>query len=617
MLRLAPVVLALGIAAIPSGTPAAEPPKEPAKVEKNAWLNPSLLASGYNLLRDRVGTLNLAINPSFDFRPVFVTPRLSLFNIEKVEINLGLAGREREEVKERIGREANGILKDQLGIQKKQLDVQIAQLEASREQNKQLARMNDQMAQIFEYQKEKDRALLRRDKYTFPANKLVVVVADFSSGGTSEGVEVADEIGSALYELRKTYGIDVEVLVGEVKPGVVIRNEQMARDLGQHFPLGTAYAVIWGTLSPRTVGKFRPHVTCVIKVDDAQGYSRSYTIDPESQDLPAGDSAESARRKQHEQLVGFACALVPGCYASYHLSNDRRPDLKKYLEFLAGSPETARIAAEYREQLPKLEDWIKYHDKHPHLRRLSPVDDRVPLPHLVLNTRDNSRMVLVTEPGGDRPRWFPDSRGEYALYIDETETTLRQVCAFLQAKGNEDEGGAPWLKLAGLPIEFDPATRKAVVVDAKKNLEAPAFHVSYWGARQYCAWAGKQLPLVDEWRAAAEAAKKGKYPWGDEVGDLKWRCANKHNSDGPLRIHRVGSFSGSDRSAVGCLDMAGNLSEWCEDPTRIGATRAVCGGNVGDEKAERFETTAITELAPPTHHGWVGFRGTIRIYKEK
>ena len=124
---------------------------------------------------------------------------------------------------------------------------------------------------------------------------------------TGDPREIADEIANGLLELRSKCGIDVEILVGEIKPGLVIRSEQMALDVGQHFPKGTAYAVVWGTLSPRTVGKFRPHVTCAIKVDDDRGLSRSYTIDPESQPLPLGETTEAQRRDQHRHLV--ACRL--------------------------------------------------------------------------------------------------------------------------------------------------------------------------------------------------------------------------------------------------------------------------------------------------------------------
>src|SRR5262249_44223774 len=156
---------------------------------------------------------------------------------------------------------------------------------------------------------QRDESLLRRLKYTLDPDRLVVVVADFSDGGTGEGVQVADEVATALAELRARCGGSFEILVGEARPRVVIRSAHMARDLGQHPPKGTCYAVVWGTLSPRTVGKFRPHVTCVMKTSEDRGVSTTYTIDLAAQDLPPPGGDEAARRARHEELVAFTCAV--------------------------------------------------------------------------------------------------------------------------------------------------------------------------------------------------------------------------------------------------------------------------------------------------------------------
>lgn len=624
MFRASALLLIVGVAAVgsvPVQQPAKDGPMSPpksgaAKGEKNSWLTPSLLASGYELLKGKAGVPNLTISPTFDFRPHFsFNPRVSLFavNVEKFEVNLGGANKERMELLEQIGRETNDLLKQQLEIQKRQLDVQIKQLEIATEQARQYAKLSDQMAEAFKYQQDKDAALLRKLQYEFPVRKLVVVVADFSSGDGKEGVEIADEIGNALHELRRDYGVDVEILVGETLPTRVIRSEQMARDLGRHFPVGTAYAVIWGTLSPRTTGKFRPHVTCVIKVDDEKGQSRSYTIDPQSQDLPAGDEV-LVRRRQYEQLVGFACAVVPGCYAAHELSNDRKPDLGRYYELLNGDPVTRPIADRYQAELGLYMHWLNVQAQgdYQHLRRLTAVDPAVRYPRCVLNTRDRSQMVLITEPDSDTPKTFEDKDGKYIAYIDMTETTVRQIVPFIEEKGNPAGEGADRFKFDNVPFSFDEAAKKVKVDDPKAHSEVPVCYVSYWGAQAYCRWAGKQLTRTEEWQAAARPAGKGKHPWGD--ADWRQRCANKSNSDGRYGFHRVGAFAGGDRSGTGCLDMAGNVSEWCDDyPPRSDANRTVCGGNFGDDQAARFETTAKTEVAAVTHHGWIGFRGVVRV----
>jgi hypothetical protein len=94
---------------------------------------------------------------------------------------------------------------------------------------------------VFDYNKQKDDSILRKLNYSFRKDKMIVVVADFSDGHNSQGIQVADEIYGNLNELKKKCGIDFEILNGEIKDKVVIRNEQMARDVGLHFPVGTCY----------------------------------------------------------------------------------------------------------------------------------------------------------------------------------------------------------------------------------------------------------------------------------------------------------------------------------------------------------------------------------------
>jgi hypothetical protein len=616
------VVLALvgaSLAAYPSPAVAQQNGPSP---EKNSYLStPELIRTGLSFLKDK----NLAINAHLDFRPNFDTvfapvfaPRTSL-----IELNIGRSrSREQEAINQQLARETHDLLRNLLEVEKSQLDVQLEHTRIAAEQAKVLGQIRDQAVVAFKYQQQRDEALLRRLNYTFRPGKLVVVVADFSSGGTGEGVEIADEIANALHELRSKCGIDVEILVGEIKPGLVIRNEQMAFDVGRHFPKGTAYAVVWGTLSPRTVGKFRPHVTCAIKVDDDRGLSRNYTIDPESQPLPLGDTPEAQRRDQHRQLVAFSCAVIPGCYASHEITQDRRPDMDKFLKFLeTGSEETRKIAAEYRKELEPLTRWIDVRShpapgrpKYEYLRRMTPVSKEGEFPRLVLNTKDGSMMTLITEPGSQRAKRFRDRDGEYIAYIDVTETTNRQLLAFLNEVGNQNGGGARWVEFAAGTHLREKGDRKGFELgDVKEDAERPAVNVSYFGAAAYCRWASKTLPRAEEWRAAAGPGGAGKYPWGEELGDLKTRCANALSKREPYPTHRVGAFP-PDTSRVGCLDMVGNVSEWCEEfAAGSESDRVVCGGNILDSDPKHFEVTRRTQVPQVTHHAWLGFRGVVRI----
>jgi formylglycine-generating enzyme required for sulfatase activity len=91
----------------------------------------------------------------------------------------------------------------------------------------------------------------------------------------------------------------------------------------------------------------------------------------------------------------------------------------------------------------------------------------------------------------------------------------------------------------------------------------PVIWVSYLDALAYCDWAGVTLPTESLWEKAARGPSGPPFPWGDisplpEYGSKKPSLANV-NSAGTVA---VGSFPRT-RTAYGCEDMIGNVSEWC------------------------------------------------------
>jgi formylglycine-generating enzyme required for sulfatase activity len=147
----------------------------------------------------------------------------------------------------------------------------------------------------------------------------------------------------------------------------------------------------------------------------------------------------------------------------------------------------------------------------------------------------------------------------------------------------------------------------------------PVVEASWVGARDYCAWLGKQLPTEAQWEKAARGTDTRPYPWGAEAPTLKRaRFASGYNQTANIDAFPEGI------SPYGVWDMAGNAWEWVSSAYRPYPYRADDGREILDAGPVRgtrggghdSPATEITtnqrgrtlSRAPQAGHHNIGFR---------
>jgi formylglycine-generating enzyme required for sulfatase activity len=95
----------------------------------------------------------------------------------------------------------------------------------------------------------------------------------------------------------------------------------------------------------------------------------------------------------------------------------------------------------------------------------------------------------------------------------------------------------------------------------------PVNCITWYQAREYCAWAGRRLCSESEWEKASRGTDGRKFPWGNWKATCNIEGIGEAVHD-PCRCDGATCAVGSKPSGAspyGALDMSGNVFEWVED----------------------------------------------------
>ncbi len=228
----------------------------------------------------------------------------------------------------------------------------------------------------------------------------------------------------------------------------------------------------------------------------------------------------------------------------------------------------------------------------------------------------------------------------HGFWMGRTEVTVEAFRKFVSARNYrttaESDGWSRFFDGKSLVKKEGVAWQ---IPGFEQGPKHPVLHVSWYDARQFCAWAGGRLPTEAEWEYAARGGRESaRYPWGDGSTPLLGGAKQANVADESLKRRHpsLKVVSGYDdgyaytspagefaRNDFGLQDIAGNAGEWCSDwydkeyyraPSgrdpvgpALGLQRVIRGGSWVDD-ASNLRASYRVRDAPTYHDSFVGFR---------
>jgi len=286
------------------------------------------------------------------------------------------------------------------------------------------------------------------------------------------------------------------------------------------------------------------------------------------------------------------------------------PDSGKTPNVVDKHPTGVRVAAYPSTWHPPIPRAAPGSIPNPPVTAINPTDGAeivyVPAGEFTMGSTDEKVQAILESNSAHKPEWLTDEKPQHRVYLDgywvyKNDVTVGQYQKFCTATGHAMPDSPPW----------------------GWKEDHPIVNVTWDDAKAYCAWAHAALPTEAEWEKAARGTDGREYPWGSTFDTSRlWRSVDENRSS----TAPVGSFP-TGASPYGCLDMVGNVGQWCadwfnEDYYKSAPPRNPTGPPTGESRVVRggvwFTNNASTSAelrgggAPGGGDNFDGFRGAVR-----